>query len=277
MWVIEPVREGVVARTRVFWLYRRILWFLASQQIKSTYQGMTLGPVWLVARPFLPVLINSLVFGGLLKVGSDGLPYFMFFCAGHGCWYVFERSLMMTTRSIDRNRGIIKKVYFPRVIAPISAVSTAVVYFAAFMALLLLGGFYYLWKDGVWYLRFGPELLLAPLTTAASLVLAIGIGMVTSLWQLRFKEMRYTIRYFAHFWSYVTPVIWSLSALPPQHRWVVYANPMAPIVATYRWALFGKGDLELLPLLSSAVSISAVLAIGLWYFNRAEGAAIDKM
>jgi len=276
-WVIEPVREGFFARVQEFWRYRRILWFLSAQAVKGTYQGMTLGPLWLLVRPVLPILINTMVFGGLLGVASDGVPYFLFFCAGHSCWYVFERSLLMTTRSLDRNRGIIKKVYFPRVIAPVSSVAIALTFFAAFIGMLLLGSLYYLWKDGVWYLRFGPELLIAPLCTMLSLVLAIGVGLVTSIWQLRIKEMRYTIRYFAHFWSYATPVIWSLSQLPPQHRWLVYANPMAPIVATYKWALFGTGDFELLPLVSACGSIFLVLLAGLWYFSWAEGAAIDKM
>src|ERR1051325_8637047 len=202
-WVIEPVREGFFARAQEVWRYRRILWFMSAQMVKRRYQGMMLGPLWLFVLPLGPIIVSTFIFGRLLGVGSDGVPYFLFFLTGQASWYVFERSLMMSTRSLDMNRSMLKKVYFPRVIAPISAVGVSVAYFVGFFGLLLMSAIFYLLKDHVWYLRFGPALLLAPLCTILSLVLAIAVGLWTSIWQLRVKEMRYTIRYFTHFWSYL--------------------------------------------------------------------------
>lgn len=276
-WVIEPVREGFFARVREFWRYRRILWFLCSRAIKSRYEGMTLGPFWLFARPLLPIIISAFVFGGLLGVPSDGVPYFLFFLTGQAAWHVFDRSLMMVTRGLTINQNILKKVYFPRIMAPISAASIALTYFAAFMGMMIAAAFYYLFKDGIWYLRFGPELLLAPLVTLLSLVLAIGVGLFTSIWQLRFREMRYTIRYFTQFWLYLTPVIYPLSAVPPQHRWIMYANPMGPYVETFKWSVLGIGELPFVPLVCAGVTTTVVLLAGIWYFSWAEAAAIDKM
>jgi lipopolysaccharide transport system permease protein len=276
-WVVEPVREGFIARAGEFWRYRRILWFLSARTLKGAYQGMSLGIFWLFARPLLPVLISTFIFGRLLGVPSDGLPYFLFFLAGQASWHVFERSLMMTTRSLYQHQGMLKKVYFPRVMAPISSVSIAVAWFGSFMGLLLAGAVYYLWKDGVWYLHMGPQLLFVPLCTALSLLLAIGIGLWTSIWQLRIREMRYTIRYFTRFWSYLTPVIYPMSQVPPEHRWIIYANPMAPIVETFKWGLFGVGTFPAIPLLCATGVIACVLLAGLWYFHWAEAAAVDKM
>src|SRR5687768_1378394 len=105
-WVIEPVREGFAARVEEFWRYRRILMFLSARAVKGTYQGMTLGVFWLFARPLLPIAISALIFGSLLKVPSDGIPYFLFFLAGQSVWYVFEQSLLMTTRSLDSSKGM---------------------------------------------------------------------------------------------------------------------------------------------------------------------------
>jgi len=220
-WVIEPVGEGFVARVKEFWRYRRILWFLSVQQIKGSYQGYSLGIGWLFLRPLLPILISTFIFGNLLNVPSDGLPYFLFFLAGQASWHVFERSLLMVTRSLYQGQGMLKKVYFPRIMAPISSMAISVVWFGTFTGLLILAAFYYLFKDGVWYLRLGPQLLIAPLCVVASLVLSLGIGLFTSVLQLRFREMRYTLRYFTRFWSYLTPVIYPMSLVPPEHRWML--------------------------------------------------------
>ena len=276
-WVIEPVGEGFFARVEEFWRYRRILWFLSMQAIKGAYQGYTLGIGWLFLRPLLPILISAFIFGRLLNVPSDGLPYFLFFLAGQATWHVFERSLLFTTRSLYSSQGMLKKVYFPRIMAPVSSVAISVVWFGTFMGLLVLAALYYLVKDGVWYIHMGPQLLVAPLCVAVSLVLAVGIGLFTSVLQLRFREMRYSIRYFTSFWSYLTPVIYPMSQIPPEHRWIIYANPMAPLVETFKWSLFGVGTVPFIPLLCSFGIILLVLIAGIWYFNWAESAAIDRM
>lgn len=276
-WVIEPVGEGFVARVQEFWRYRRILWFLSVQQIKGSYQGYTLGIGWLFLRPLLPILISTFIFGNLLNVPSDGLPYFLFFLAGQASWHVFERSLLMVTRSLYQGQGMLKKVYFPRIMAPISSMAIAVVWFGTFTGLLILAAFYYLFKDGIWYISLGPRLLIAPLCVFASLVLSLGIGLFTSVLQLRFREMRYTIRYFTRFWSYLTPVIYPMSLVPPEHRWLIYLNPMAPLVETFKWSLFGVGTFPVIPLLSALAVIAVVLLAGIWYFSRMEASAVDRM
>jgi len=276
-WLIEPSRPGLVGRIEEFWRYRRILYFLSSQTLRSQYQGSTFGILWLFGRPLLPILISTFIFGSLLQIPSDGVPYFIFFLAGQASWHTFERALLFTSRALSQNAGLLTKVYFPRVMTVISSVTIAVAWFASYFGLLVLGAFYYLWKDHVWYLRFSPTLLLVPVVMAMSLVLAIAIGLWTSVWQLRFREMRYTLRYFTRFWSYMTPVIYPLSQIPPQHRWIVYLNPMAPVVETFKWALLGIGEFPALPLLASVFITSLVLAGGLWYFHWAEASTADRM
>jgi lipopolysaccharide transport system permease protein len=275
--VIEPSREGFVGRVQEFWRYRRVLWFLSGQQIKGAYQGYAMGIGWLFFRPLMPILISTFIFGKLLNVPSDGLPYFLFFLAGQASFHVFERSLMMVTRSLYQNQGMLTKVYFPRIMAVVASMGISLVWCGAFMGLLILATFYFLFKDGVWYIKMGPQLLVAPLVIVASLVLAVGIGLFTSVLQLRFREMRYTIRYFARFWSYLTPVIYPMSVVPPGQRWIIYLNPMAPIVETFKWSLFGIGTFPAIPLLSALIVIVIVLFAGIWYFNWMEGATVDRM
>ena len=128
-WVIEPTRMGFFARLEEVWRYRRILVFFAGQRVKDRYEGMTLGPFWLFARPLMPIFISTVVFGRLLNVPSEGIPYFLFYLAGSSCWRIFERSMRFVTLSLESAKGLIKKVYFPRIIAPIAAMAPALTEF----------------------------------------------------------------------------------------------------------------------------------------------------
>src|SRR5215216_393331 len=160
-WVLEPERLGFFARVEELWRYRRILWFFTVNAVRDRYEGMTLGIFWLFARPLIPMLLMTAVFGGLLKVPSQGVPYILFFIAGSSCWRIFERSLLWVSKSLEQNKGLLKKVYFPRIIAPIASVAPAVLEFVVLLGLLVALCVVYYVKDGIWYLRLGPQLAFA--------------------------------------------------------------------------------------------------------------------
>ncbi len=276
-WLIEPAGEGLVARAEEFWRHRQMLWFFSTRAVKDRYEGMTLGIFWLFFRPLGPILISTFIFGGLLKVPSDGLPYFLFFLAGVSSWYVFERTVLTVTRSLSQNRGLLKKVYFPRLIAPLSAVSPSVVDFGIYTGLLLAAFVYYAMKDGVWYLRTGAWPLLALAVAAVIVVFAAGFGMWTCVFEARHRDVRYGLRYFLRFWFYLTPVIYPLSQVPPEHRWLVFLNPMAPLVETFKWSLFGIGTFPAAPLAAACAIVLLTLISGIWFFTRSEEASVDKL
>jgi lipopolysaccharide transport system permease protein len=136
---------------------------------------------------------------------------------------------------------------------------------------------YYLLHDGHWYFRFGPSLLLALFAAVMSVVAAIAVGLWTAVWQARAREIRYTLGYIMRFWNYLTPVMYPLSEIPPKYRWVMFLNPMAPLVETFKWGVLGIGELNVRALGSGVVIVFFMLASGIWYFNRSEGAAVDRM
>lgn len=276
-WAIEPARAGVLAHLREFWRYRRITWFFATKTMMRMYQGTALGKFWLLARPLAPIAISTLIFGKLLGVPSEGVPYFLFFLAGSTTWMLFEQSLLWVTRSLDMNKGLIKKVYFPRLVVPVSAVTPAIIYAAVYVTLLLLTLGYFLAQDGRWYLAHGPGLLLAPVAAALSVVFAIALGLWTSVWQVRARDVRFTLRYVLRFWFYLTPVIYPLSQVPERYRALVFLNPMAVVVETFKWSTLGIGGLYPGALLVSVLLIALVLVSGIWYFTRAEAASVDQM
>ena len=276
-WVIEPTRLGFLARCEEVWRYRRILWFLAQQRVKDRYEGLTLGPFWLFARPLMPIFIATIIFGNMLNVPSDHVPYFLFFLTGTSCWRIFERSLLWVTRGLERVRGLVKKVYFPRIIAPIAAVSPALTEFLVLLTLLVLASMVYWIKDGVMYLQVGPRMLAAVLAVILTVFFSISVGLFTSVLQVRHRDVRYSVRYVNQFWMYATPVIYPMSQVPPKYYFLMYINPMAPLVETYKWGMLGIGEFPAKPLACAIVVMTVVFIAGLVFFNRSEAASVDKL
>jgi lipopolysaccharide transport system permease protein len=276
-WVIEPARVGLLARVDELWRYRRILWFLSVRRVTERYQKTTLGAFWLFARPLGPIIISSIIFGGFLGVPSDGVPYFLFFLTGMSCWRIFERSMLWVTRSLETNRSLLKKVYFPRLVAPISSVAPAFTEFLILLGLLIGAVVFYWIKDGTFYLQFGLPLFVAAAGIALTVFFSVACGLWTSVWQTRHKDVRYSIRYFTQFWLFATPVLYPMSVVPEQYQWLLYVNPMASFVQMYKWGMLGIGELPLGPLVSGIVVATVVFAAGVAYFNNSEAASIDSL
>jgi lipopolysaccharide transport system permease protein len=280
-WVIEPARVGLIARAEELWRYRRILWFFASRRIKERYEDKTLGRFWMFFQPLAPILITTLIFGNMLQVPSDGMPYFLFILTGMSCWRIFERGVQRVTRSLDQNRALIKKVYFPRLIAPISSVAPALTEFGVLFTLLVATCIYYFVKDGVFYLRLGPQMLVAVVAVAMAAFLSVSVGLWTSVMQTRHKDVQFSIRYFMQLWYYVTPVIFPLSELlkmlPPELHFVPYLNPMSPVVEMYKWGVLGIGHVSGVGVLVGVLMTLAIFSSGVVYFNRSEAASVDRL
>lgn len=277
MWVVEPRQYGVLERGRELWAYRYLWWYFASNAIRSMYRRSMLGWVWLLMRVAGPVGLSAFIFGGVLNVPSEGTPYFLFFLAGTTTWVLFERSLLVVTRSIEANRRLITKVYFPRLLLPVSSIALGLLYLAILLIVTVVAVVWFHQRDGVWYIQATPRLLVAVAAILLSLVFAIAVGLWTSVLQARYRDIRYGLRYFMPFWFYFTPVIYPLSHIPEKWRWVVAVNPMAPIVEMYKWGTLGEGSLTAGGLTMSASLIALTLVLGMWFFNREEAASIDKL
>lgn len=276
-WVIEPAREGTAARAIELWRYRRLLSFLAVRTVKGMYEGMSLGIIWLFARPLFPILVGGFVFGRLLGLPSDGVPFVLFFMTGFVPWSLFNRAILFGTKCLDQHKSLIKRLYFPRLISPIASVAPAVAYFVIYMVLLVLVVLFYVWKDGVLYVRVGPTLLAALLMAVFAVFCALSVVLFTCVFQARYKETRFGMRYFLQFWMYLTPVFYPISLVPPEYRWLIYLNPMASVVATFRWGIIGVGEVPLVPLATSVVTACVAMAAGIWFFTANEASTIDRL
>jgi lipopolysaccharide transport system permease protein len=276
-WIIEPVRVGFMARAQELWRYRRIIWFLARHAIKDRYVGLTLGIAWLFIRPLAPLFIGAAIFGRFLNVPSEGLPYFLFFLSGNSCWRVFERTILWVTRSLEQHRGLLRKVYFPRLAAPIASAAPAGIEFGIFLGLMLFAAIYYVWKDGVFYLRVGPPALVGLLAGFLAIAFAVAVGLFTSIMQLKHRDISYTMRYVTSVWMYVTPVIYPLSNVPESYRWIIALNPMTGLVEAFKWGMLGIGSAPGWHFSYSIVVTALLLAVGVWFFTRSEAGSVDRL
>ena len=279
MWVIEPRHHGAFARLRELWSYRYLWWYFASVNVTSLYRKSALGWLWLLLRIVFPIGLNALVFGDMLNQAEkvERVPYFLFFVCGMATWMLFERSLLFITRSVEQNRRLVTRVYFPRLILPVAAVAPGLVYLAVLLVVLVITVVFFYNRDGMWYVTLQPRLLVSLAAIAVSLLFAIAVGLWTSVLQARYRDVRYALRYVMPFWFLLTPVIYPMAEISDRYRWLVALNPMAPIVEAFKWGTFGDG---VFPAVSAGASLALVILTmitGMWFFNREEAASVDKL
>jgi len=248
---------------RELWDYRELLYFLTWRDIKVRYKQTVLGAIWVVIQPLFMMLVFSLFFGRLARVPSDGVPYPVFtFCALLP-WQLFAHALTESSNSLVGNQNLITKVYFPRLVVPISAVLGGLVDFAiAFVMLLVLMVIYGIVPG--WQIVFVPALVLL------AVMAALGVGLWLSALNVQYRDVRYTINFMVQFWLFATPVAYPSSIVPEKWRLLYGLNPMVGVVDGFRWALLGKPDSLGLPLLISIVVVLMLLVGGLYYFRRLE-------
>lgn len=248
---------------RELWEYRELLYFLTWRDIKVRYKQTVLGAAWAVIQPLFMMLVFSLFFGKLAGVPSDGIPYPVFTFCGLLPWQLFSQSLTQASNSLVGSQNLITKVYFPRLIVPISAVLAGVVDFAIAFVMLLLMMFYFGIVPG-WRLLAVPGLLVLTVITA------LGVGLWLSALNVQYRDVRYTISFLVQFWLFATPVAYPSSIVPEKWRVLYGLNPMVGIVDGFRWALLGKPESPGVPLLMSMIVVFVLLAGGLYYFRRLE-------
>jgi lipopolysaccharide transport system permease protein len=279
-WVVEPRQHGIAERIRELWQYRRLWWYFAANTVTEMLRKSTLGWFWMLMRVAGPIGISAIIFGGVLEVSSGAnppIPYFLFFLCGMTTWMLFERSLIIITRSVEQNRRLITKIYFPRLILPMSAVAIAFVYLTLLLIVMIGTSVYFFQRDAVWYIRLRPELLVSVAAVAVSLVFAISVGLWTSVLQARYRDVRYALRYFMPFWMYFTPIIYPLTRIPEEWRWLAIVNPMTGVVEAFKWGTLGNGHLTAQSVAISLTLVTLTMISGIWFFTREEAASVDKL
>jgi lipopolysaccharide transport system permease protein len=267
--LIEPSRGWVSLRLGELWEYRELLYFLAWRDIKIRYKQTALGAAWAVLQPLLTMLIFSVFLGKLARVPSDNMPYPLFTFAALVPWTFFANGLTQSSNSLVGSANLIKKVYFPRLVVPISVVVGGLPDFAlSFLVLLAMMAYYGIYPQ--WAI-----LLWLPLLLLLALVTALGCGLWLSALNVKYRDVRYIVTFLTQLWMFATPVLYPASLLAGRWRLVYSLNPMVGVVEGFRWALLRTETAPRLSIMISATMALLILVTGTFYFRRMEKTFAD--
>lgn len=266
--VIEPSPGWAPLQLGDLWTHRELLFFLVWRDLKSRYKQTSLGVAWAVLQPVLTMLVFSVFFGRLAGVPSDGLPYPVFTFAALLPWQLFSYALTESGNSLVTNRDLLTKVYFPRLLIPVSTVIAGLVDFA--LAFLVLLGML------AWYdITPTSAVLFLPLFVALAAVTALAAGLWLSALNVQYRDVRYTLPFLTQFWLIATPIAYPASLVPERFRALYGLNPMVGVVEGFRWALLGRAGTPDSSVFVSVLVVLLLLTGGLFYFRRMEKTFAD--
>jgi homopolymeric O-antigen transport system permease protein len=272
---IEAGRGWYVPDLRGLWQYRDLVMLFVRRDSVASYKQSLLGPLWFVIQPLMTTVVFTVVFGHIVSIPTDGIAPFLFYFAGVLCWQFFAGNLTRTSDTFAANAGIFSKVYFPRLVTPVSVIiSNAIVFgiqFSFFIFVLLV---YKLRGAGV---QPNISLVLLPLLLVQIAALGLGIGLIISTLTIRYRDLNYLLGYGMQLWMYATPIVYPLSQVPEKWLWVAYINPMTAMVQTFRHSLLGSDSPRPEAIAYSIVATLVLLCVGLALFSRVERSFMDTI
>lgn len=289
---IQPARGWVSLQLDEIWRYRELLFFLTWRDVKVRYKQTILGASWAIIQPFLTMVVFSLFFGRLAGIPSDGIPYPIFSYAALVPWTFFANGLTQSSNSLVNSSNLIKKVYFPRLIVPVSTVISGVVDFAlAFGVLVVMMVFYgispfnrpvelpLLFSAGVDLMptvyAATYNIIFLPYFLLLAFVTSLGVGLWLSAMNVQFRDVRYLVPFLVQIWMFATPIAYPSSLLDEPWRTIYGINPMAGVVEGFRWALLGTDTAPGPIIIVSTIVALALLVSGALYFRRMEKTFAD--
>lgn len=260
--IIQPPRKWVPIDLRELWNYRELITTFTMRDIKLRYKQTGLGIAWAVLQPVLTMLIFSIIFGRLANLPSDGIPYPLFVLAALLPWTLFAEGLTRSTTSMVANSNIMTKVYFPRMIMPLSGIMSPVIDFAICFVILIAMMIYYSFVPTI-------NIVFLPFFFLLALATSLGVGLWLSALNVKYRDFQYTIPFLLQIWMFASPVVYASSLIPESLRMWYGLNPMAGVIDGFRWALLGSGAPSAMVLVSVGMVI-VLLVSGMFYFRRME-------
>jgi len=261
---IKPKQAWKLLDISEIWRYRELLYIFAWRDIKVRYKQTILGVLWVIFQPLVTMIIFTVFFGKMAKIPSGELPYSLFVLCGLTFWTFFSGSLSHAADSLVANENIIKKIYFPKVVLPLSSVITSFVDFFINLILLFIFALFF---------GFIPQLIgliIFPLGIILTATTSIGLGLLLSAFNVKYRDVRYILPFFIQILLFVTPIIYPLSIVSPTNRIIMALNPMTSVIEGVRFVFsptyMFRGELILVSFLSSIF----IFILGLWYFRKTE-------
>ncbi len=273
--VIEPKKSILSLNLGEVWQYRDLLLMFVKRDFVTFYKQTILGPIWFFAQPLLTTLTYMLIFGNIAKISTDGLPQILFYLSGVTAWNYFSDCFTKTSTVFKDNQNIFGKVYFPRLIAPLSIVLSGLIKFGIQFLLFVFVLGYFLWNDS----QVSPNLMIlfSPVLILMMAALALGAGMIITSMTTKYRDLVFLLQFGIQLLMYATPVIYPISTIPEQYKFWILMNPMTGILETFRYAFLGTGNFSWGIIGYDAIIIFVFLLIGTLIFNKTEKSFMDTV
>ena len=274
--IVKPKSSWFEFNFKEIWRYRDLLFMFVKRDIVSTYKQTILGPLWFFIQPILTALTFTIIFGNIANLSTDDKPKFLFYLAGTTCWNYFADCLNSTSGTFINNAGIFGKVYFPRLISPLSVVISSVLKFLI-QFLLFIGVFIVMYFNDA-NLQPNKLMLLIPFLVLLMGIMGLGLGIIVSSFTTKYRDLRFLISFGIQLFMYITPVILPLSQFKGIMKKVVEANPMTPIIETFKAAFLGvPKDYSVNGLFYTTIFTVVVFCLAILIFNKVEKSFMDTV
>lgn len=275
--VIKPKNKLLSVDFKEIWQYRDLWSLFVKRDIITQYKQTILGPLWYVIQPLMTTIMYMVVFGGIAQISTDGLPQPLFYLAGICMWQYFADCLNKTSATFTANAAIFGKVYFPRLIVPLSTVTSNLVRFAIqFLLFAVVYVYYALFTDVVLHTNWYA--LLLPVLVIMLAGLALGFGILFSSMTTKYRDLTLLLTFFVQLWMYATPVIYPLSTITNEKlRLLMSLNPLTPIVEAFKYGMLGVGEFSWLGLGYSFLFMTCLLGLGIVIFNKVQRSFMDTV
>lgn len=267
---IRPAPRWPHLDLRELWNYRELLVTLAWRDVAVRYKQTSIGVTWAILQPFLTMVVFTFVFGRFANFPSKDVPYPIFTYSALLPWTYFAAAVALASGSLVSNRGLVTKVYFPRILLPLAGVTVPIVDFLLASAVLVgLMAWFQVWPSAA--------IILAPAFVAMAVLTALGISLFLTAVNVRYRDVPYAIPFVMQIWLFLSGVVYAINALPEKWQWVLALNPMTAVIAGFQWGVIGTTAPELGKTLVSIAATVTFLVIGLWYFRRSEPRFADTI
>jgi len=273
--VIRPKAKWFDLHLRDLWRYRDLITLFVWRDFVAQYKQTILGPLWFIIQPLLTTIMFTIVFGNIAQLPTDGLPKMLFYLSGNVVWGYFSSCLNNTSNTFVANAGLFGKVYFPRLAVPVSIVISQLFTFGLQLMLFLAFLAYYAWNGAM--VQPNAVILLTPFLILLMASLGLGAGIISSALTTKYRDLRFLLVFGVQLLMYATPVIYPLSAIPEKYRFFILANPMTPVIETFRYGFLGSGTFDPTHLAYSTLFTAMVLLLGILLFSRIERTFMDTV
>ena len=275
-WRIQPAGPTVSGQLIEFWRHRHLFQLFTRRALFDLYRNAIFGIVWIAIRPLM-VVLQATVVGRVFGISTEPVPLPLFIIVGIACWIFIRRNIQWFTKSMNKNRAVLSRIYVSPLLLMVAAVSLGLAEFVIVMGLVAAAAVYYGPIAGLYYLDFGWHNLAIVPALIFGFLLALGIGCFTSILNALIPDTWLTMRYALGFWMVATPIVYPVDIIPEQYRWLVYLNPLASTVELFRWGVLGYGTVRWEFVGLAVVELLVLLYLGLWFFGKQLNRLFDHM